>query len=117
MKKKKTSYIMRAIIVLLSIFTILLGQENKLQLTINVTEPNKNYSYLGEDFYNICRPKNMGSNMVNYGDTGLKTLEITCENENISSLENMFFDCSDIIFINFTYFDTSNVTDMRSMFE
>ena len=107
---------MRAIIILLSIFTILLGKENKLQLTINVTEPNINYSYLGEDFYETCRPKNMDSNMVNYGDTGLKILEITCTNENISSLENMFYDCSDIIFINLTDFDTSNIIDMKSMF-
>ena len=76
-----------------------------MQLTINVTKPNKKYSYLGEDFYNICRPKNMDLNMVNYGDTGLKILEKTCENENISSLDYMFLDCSDIIFINFIYFD------------
>ena len=71
---------MRATIILLSIFTILLGKENKLQLKINVTEANTNCSYLGEDFYNICKPKNMDSNMVTYGETGLKTLEITCEN-------------------------------------
>ena len=67
-------------IVLLSIFIILLGKENKLQLTINVTEANTNYKNLGDDFYNNCKPKNMDSNMVTYGETGLKTLEITCEN-------------------------------------
>ncbi len=82
-------------ILLLNIFALLLGKENKLQLTINVTEANTNYSYLGLDFYNKYKPKNMDSYMVNYNDTGLKSLELTWEND-FSSLEGMFINCHDI---------------------
>ena len=106
---------MRKMIIMLSIFSLLLCKENKLKLTLNVTEANTNYNYLGPDFFIEFKPKGMDSYMINYTDTGIKTLELSWEN-NITSLKFMFSECSNIISIDFTDFDTSKVTNMCGMF-
>ena len=84
---------MRKTFVLLSIFVLLLGKEYKLQLTLNAIEKNINYGYINTYFYNKYKPKGMDSLTVNFTSPGLKTLELTWENE-ITSLRGMFEGCT-----------------------
>jgi len=106
---------MMKVIVLLAVFALLLGQENKIVLILDVQEPNVQYSYLNKYFFYENTPKDMSSNYVSYEDTGLKTIELKWEKK-ISSLRDMFSDCADIVSIDLSNFDTSNVEDMSGMF-
>ena len=78
------------------------------------TETNKDIDvYINKEKINVIKEDKKWK--YNFNKTGKYMFEIIF-NDNITNCNGLFDDCSNIISLDFTNFDTSNVTDMSFMF-
>ena len=90
---------------------------------INVTSVTENYNLINQAYSNNIKcllvdgEKKESSNTYKFETEGEHIVKLCFDNEDNTSLANLFSGCSKINEISFNNFDTSNVTDMNSMFQ
>ena len=106
---------MKKLIVFLHIFVLSLCIENKIIVTVNVIKKNILYSHLSKFFFTSNKASNIDSYEKVQRTFGSQTVKIIW-NYALNNLNKMFYECKEIISVDFLEFDTSKVINMNNMF-